>query len=246
MTATAELGGAAVSDTRLMGRAVAAPEVLSAVHGDRAILLDLRTERFLGLDEVGTAVWSLVAEAGQDGVALPAIVDLLEAEFDAPRAVLERDIGTLLDRFRREGLVEGLAPGANAALPKAVLWLRCALTLVAAVLAVRVFGLRRTLTLARRRARSVPATAVPTPEYLAGVVRQVDTAAAFFPGRALCLEQSLALYAVLRWAGVDVRLLLGAQPYPFTAHAWVEYRREPVGESSDRVGRFVPFEGLGV
>ncbi|MBA3497315.1 MAG: lasso peptide biosynthesis B2 protein, partial [Gemmatimonadales bacterium] len=102
------------------------------------------------------------------------------------------------------------------------------------------------LAVARRLGRRVPAVAVPTPAYLAAVVRRVDTAAAFFPGRALCLEQSLALYAVLRWAGVGVRLLLGAQPYPFTAHAWVEYEGEPVGESRDRVGKFVPFEGLGV
>lgn len=246
MTAAAETGGAAVSDIRLIGRAVAAPEVLSAVHGDRTILLDLRTERYLGLDEVGTAVWALVVQAGPDGVGLPAVVDLLAAEFDAPRAVLERDVGALLDRLRREGLIEGLAPGAAAPAPKVPSGVRCALTLVAAVLALRALGLRRSLAVARRLARRVPAVAVPAPEYLAGVVRKVDTAAAFFPGRALCLEQSLALYSVLRWAGVSVRLLLGAQPYPFTAHAWVEYQGEPVGESRDRVGKFVPFDGLGV
>jgi hypothetical protein len=68
-------------------------------------------------------------------------------------------------------------------------------------------------------------------------------AAAFIPGRALCLEQSLALYVCLRRAGVAVGLRLGVQPYPFAAHAWVEYKGEPVGESWDRVGRFVAFSG---
>lgn len=246
MTVLSEPTGTSASATLLVGRAVAAPEVLSAVHGDRTILLDLRTERYLGLDEVGTVVWSLVVEAGADGVPVSAIVDLLSAEFDAPRMVLERDVAALLDRLRREGLVEGVAPGASPPAPRIPSALRCALTLVVAVLALRALGLRRSLAMARRFAYRMPAVALPTAEYLAGVVRKVDTAAAFFPGRALCLEQSLALFAVLRWAGVAARLLLGAQPYPFSAHAWVEYLGKPVGESRDGVGRFVPFEGLGV
>jgi hypothetical protein len=246
MTAPAEPTGTAVPETRLVGRVVAAPEVLCAVHGDRTILLDLRTERYLGLDEVGTAVWSLVVQAGTDGVPVPAVVDMLSVEFDAPRTVLERDVGALLDRLRREGLVEGLALGASAPAPRIPSVSRCALALLTAVLALRALGLRRSLAMARWLSRREPAVAMPTAGYLAGVVRTVDTAAAFFPGRALCLEQSLALYAVLRWAGVGVSLVLGAQPYPFSAHAWVEYQGEPVGESRDRVGRFVPFEGLGV
>jgi hypothetical protein len=238
--------GAAVAVASLIGRAVAVPEVLSAVHGDRTILLDLRTERYLGLDEVGTAVWALVADAGEDGVALPGIVEMLSTEFDVPQAVLEHDVGALLDRLRREGLIEGLAPAAMASALKVPSGLRCALTLVFAVLALRALGLRRSLAMARRLGRRVPALFVPTQEYLAGVVRKVDTAAAFFPGRALCLEQSLALYVVLRWTGVGVRFVLGVQPHPFEAHAWVEHQGAPVGETYDRVGKFVPFQGLGV
>ena len=44
--------------------------------------------------------------------------------------------------------------------------------------------------------------------------------------------------------GVPVQLRIGAQPYPFAAHAWVEHRGEPVGSSYDVVGKFVPFEHL--
>jgi hypothetical protein len=246
VTGTATGGGPGMSEVGLLGRAVAPREVLAAVHGDRTILLDLRTERYLGLDEVGTAVWELVDDAGEDGVALVSIVDMLAAEYEAPRVTLARDVGMLMDRLRREGLVEGVAPGTVAPEPSLPSAIRCALTLVVSVLALRGLGLRRSLAVARRLARRVSPIAVPTPEFLAAVVRKVDTAAAFFPGRALCLEQSLALYVVLRQARVPVRFLLGAQPYPFTAHAWVEYQGEPVGESHDRVGKFVPFEGLRV
>jgi hypothetical protein len=65
-------------------------------------------------------------------------------------------------------------------------------------------------------------------------------AAAFYPGRALCLEQSIALLGSLRWAGVDARLRLGAQPYPFKAHAWVEYDGRPLHEDEESLTSFVP------
>jgi hypothetical protein len=246
VTGTMAGGGLGTSEVGLLGRAVAPSEVLAVVHGGRTILLDLRTERYLGLDEVGTAVWGVVADAGEDGVALASIVDMLAAEYEAPRETLARDVGILIDRLWREGLVEGVVPGTVAPEPSLPSGIRCALTLVVTVLALRGFGLRRSLALARRLARRVSPIALPTSAFLAAVVRKVGIAAAFFPGRALCLEQSLALYVLLRRARVPVRFLLGAQPYPFTAHAWVEYQGEPVGESHDRVSTFVPFEGLGV
>lgn len=231
----------------LVGRPVAAPEVLSAVHGDRTILLDLRTEHFLGLDEVGTIVWAEVVQGGRAGVLLPELLDALAVAFDAPRGVLARDLGTLLDRLSREGVVEGVARGECAPrpglTPSAV---RCVLTLIGVVIGLRLLGLRRSLAAARRLVRAVPPVVIPNADFLTQTVRKVDTAAAFFPWRALCLEQSFALFILLRRAGVPVRLRIGVQPYPFAAHAWVEYQGEPVGESYDRVGKFVPFGGLEV
>lgn len=123
-------------------------------------------------------------------------------------------------------------------------WVACTLALVGATAALRLLGLRRSIAIARRLGSRKPMLVEPSPDFLAMVVRRVDTAAVFFPGRALCLEQSLALYVCLRRAGVPVDLRIGVQPYPFTAHAWVEYLGEPVGESHDRVGKFVPFDDL--
>lgn len=67
---------------------------------------------------------------------------------------------------------------------------------------------------------------------------RVAVAAAFFPGRAVCLEQSLALYVLLRRRGVPAELRLGVQVYPFYAHAWVELDGEPVNEDAERVQKF--------
>jgi hypothetical protein len=118
--------------------------------------------------------------------------------------------------------------------------LACAAVLVVVTLALRLGGLRSTRALTRwliaRRQSGVPAerTCIPL------VVHRVDLAAAFFPGRARCLERSLALHVCLRWCGAQTTVRLGVQPYPFTAHAWVELDGEPVGDSLDSIALFRP------
>jgi len=85
----------------LDGRAFATPRVLFKDLGDEAVLLDLDTETYFGLNAVGTRFWKLVTTA-------PTIRDALEVmlgEFDVPPNELERDIRELLDELVRRGLV---------------------------------------------------------------------------------------------------------------------------------------------
>jgi hypothetical protein len=74
--------------------------------------------------------------------------------------------------------------------------------------------------------------------------RAVATAAALYPGRALCLEQSLALYYLLRRAGIGAQFKLGVQPYPFEGHAWVECNGRPVNDLEEHVRLFSPFSDI--
>jgi hypothetical protein len=76
--------------------------------------------------------------------------------------------------------------------------------------------------------------------------RRVALAGVFFPGRARCLEQSLALYVLLRRRGIPVELRLGVQPYPFNAHAWVELNGTPLNEERETVSQFVPLPDFAV
>lgn len=78
----------------------------------------------------------------------------------------------------------------------------------------------------------------------AATANRVALAAAFYPRRALCLEQSLALCVLLRWQGVAAELRLGVQPRPFQAHAWVEVDGEPVAEHGDLPLNLVAFPRL--
>jgi hypothetical protein len=63
------------------------------------------------------------------------------------------------------------------------------------------------------------------------VAFQVAGAGALFPGRALCLEQTLVLHGELQRMGVDSRIRFAVTPYPFKAHAWIEVRGRPVNEN---------------
>jgi hypothetical protein len=124
--------------------------------------------------------------------------------------------------------------------------LACAAALAAAVAVLRLAGLRRAVRLALRLAGLPAAADAAGARYLvAESTRRVTRVAAFFPGRALCLEQSLALFALLRRRGVPVELRLGVQPFPFAAHAWIEFAGRPVNEQEDFVAKLAPFPSFG-
>lgn len=65
------------------------------------------------------------------------------------------------------------------------------------------------------------------------LVVAVRRAARWFPGRAACLENSLAaaLAALLTRRSVD--WCIGARLMPYAAHAWIEVEGAPVGEPSE-------------
>jgi len=68
----------------------------------------------------------------------------------------------------------------------------------------------------------------------------VAMAGALYPGRAKCLEQSLAVYYLLGRRGAPVRFRMGVQSHPFLAHAWVEYQGQPITDVAEHVKWFAP------
>jgi hypothetical protein len=119
--------------------------------------------------------------------------------------------------------------------------LLCAVVLMVVTLGLRLAGLRRTKAFMRwliARRRDIPPI---DPICVPLVVHRVDLAAAFFPGRARCLERSFALHVCLRWCGLPTQIRMGVQPHPFAAHAWVELEGEPVGDSRDSIALFTAF-----
>jgi hypothetical protein len=76
-------------------------DVLTGVRDGVAVLLDLRREVYLGLDEVGTTIWQEVEQGTPDDE----IVERVCAQYDAPRDVIARDAAVFMNSLERQGLV---------------------------------------------------------------------------------------------------------------------------------------------
>lgn len=65
-----------------------APDVMFRHLDNEAVLLDLKSGTYFGLNEVGARAWHLIVERGSLARVLDALVD----EFDVEREVVERDL----------------------------------------------------------------------------------------------------------------------------------------------------------
>ena len=79
-----------------------APDVLIQTVVGEAVLLDLRSQKYFGLNEVGTRAWQLLGETG-DAVL---VRSRLAQEYRVDAAQLERDLDDLFGRLLKAGLVE--------------------------------------------------------------------------------------------------------------------------------------------
>jgi hypothetical protein len=122
-----------------------------------------------------------------------------------------------------------------------VLW--CGFMIFAVKMALATRGFGWTARWIRRRVEVIPQVASVDLKALKLAESAVAMAAALYPGRALCLEQSLVLYYLLRRQGIPVRYCHGVQPHPFLAHAWVEYDSEPLNDVAEHVKHFARLTG---
>lgn len=116
--------------------------------------------------------------------------------------------------------------------------LHCGLVILWVKLLLRSRGFIGTLQWVRRRVERVPAKAALALEVVEKCEYAVAMAGALYPGRAKCLEQSLALYCLLRRRGIAVKYCQGVQPFPFQAHAWVEYRGQVINDIAEHAEQF--------
>ena len=79
----------------------ASPSVVFREMDDGAVLLDLESGVYFGLDEVGTRVWALLLERGTPDAVCAAMLD----EFDVASAELTADVLRLVGELQQNGLV---------------------------------------------------------------------------------------------------------------------------------------------
>lgn len=85
----------------LSRRARRSEDVLIQEVGGEAVLLDLASERYFGLDPVGTRIWELLADA-------PTLADVhatLCTQYDAESARISADLLALANQLADAGLI---------------------------------------------------------------------------------------------------------------------------------------------
>ena len=81
---------------------VPAPDVVVRDLDGEAVVLDLATGTYFGLNDVGTRIWQLVVQQRT----LAEVVEVLEREFDAPVDRLEADLRGFVGRLVAKGLLQ--------------------------------------------------------------------------------------------------------------------------------------------
>jgi hypothetical protein len=217
-----------------------------------AVLLDLRSGKYIALNPVGGRIW----EGIERGETHAAILSRLEAEIEAPPGRLRQDVDGFVGQLLAKELIreqtggashtppipripqitapEPVGPAAEEVDGEAVirfqpLWFVAAwFGLVVADLVLGLSGFHRFHAfLSRVPVRGPQRNSVALATALA---RVVDRAAAFYCKRAWCLQRSAVAMALLRLHGVPAKLAIGIHRVPFQAHAWVELRGRVIND----------------
>lgn len=221
-------------------------------HGETATLLSTRAWRYFGLNASATRMWTALAS----GAGIDATAEEVAKAYGRPPAALRGDVEQLVATLTRLGFLASPRTAANR-VDAARLWTCPPLARVGAASPPSLLASARALVWAGRRMRRAtldpaswlsaphgPGASMLSDEWRQRCTRQVRRAAAWLPTRTYCLQESLALVVLLRHHGVAACLCLGARPYPFVAHAWVEVGGVAVNESSEHLAMYARFQRL--
>jgi len=83
-------------------RAIVPADVLVQELQGESVLLNVKSGRYFGLDEVGTRMWAVLTTAES----LQAAGETLLAEYDVDAERMQRDLQNLVEKLVEHGLVE--------------------------------------------------------------------------------------------------------------------------------------------
>jgi Coenzyme PQQ synthesis protein D (PqqD) len=76
-------------------------DVVSRDLEGEAVVLNLETGIYFGLNEVGTRIWSLIEEHGS----LQKVFAIIKDEYDVPSETLENDLLRIVQELHAKGLI---------------------------------------------------------------------------------------------------------------------------------------------
>jgi Coenzyme PQQ synthesis protein D (PqqD) len=86
---------------KLADKIIVSPQTVARKVGNEAVILDLVSGNYFGLDPVGARMWQLM----ETGTSLAAVCDALVAEYDVSREALQRDVLALAGDLVEKKLV---------------------------------------------------------------------------------------------------------------------------------------------
>jgi coenzyme PQQ synthesis protein D (PqqD) len=96
------LGGADFMSISFTERLILPEEVLVSNIEGESVLLNLNSERYFGLDDVGTRMLSVLTESDS----IETAYEVLLAEYEVENETLRQDLADLIDRLIDQGLLE--------------------------------------------------------------------------------------------------------------------------------------------
>ena len=78
------------------------PDILISEVGGESVLLNLKNERYFGLDDIGTRMWKVLIASDS----IHAAYETLLAEYDVEANRLQQDLDELIQKLLEQGLVE--------------------------------------------------------------------------------------------------------------------------------------------
>lgn len=205
------------------------------------VVLDLRDESYSVLDEVASAMWLALCEAGSVEAALPE----LERRYDGvdPERLRADADGFAADCVARGFMDQDGAGRERPEPPTALAPIRPRVghawrSLLATRRHLRRDGLERAYGACAQAPLAEPHA--PEERLDAALKAFVSAENAFLSRRAPddCLLRSLALYRFLRAAGLPVEHRIGVRRFPFGAHAWVEHDGRVLLDDETRTSGF--------
>ena len=214
-----------------------------AITTNGGVVLDLKHDRLLKLNSVGTEMWTLLS----CGMSETQVVDKIAQQYGVDPSRVAEDLRALLRRANELGVSpesvsiaeppEQIArkeeEPSSRALDQDQRVLNAMPTtgdLFKAILGLALFDIilsSRTLETLCSVVRSWPVKPlrpVSDAAVIGQVSRAVERAAVWYPKRALCLQRSAVTTCLLRQRGIHAHMVVGVRPMPFLAHAWVEVR----------------------
>ena len=88
--------------TRFDSKVSLSPDVMVREVGGETVVLDLKTEKYLGLDEIATSMWQALTAAES----VEAAYEVLAANYDVEGEQLRRDLDDFIQELIKLGLIE--------------------------------------------------------------------------------------------------------------------------------------------